>query len=115
MKYLLTLVVSTALLAGVATAQAHPGHKHVGNVKAHASGNWSCHYWVSHDPSHPNAPDSYSVYWCQEPEGDWTIVHATGKYTGNYHRVKLQRRCTGGTVPILGCVAWSVLSWDSHP
>jgi hypothetical protein len=102
------LVCSTATIGLAAVAFGHDGHGGHGKVVAHASyADWSCHTWASHDPAHPNAPDSYRSYGCSNPGGDYAWVIGTGKYTYTIHSTKLRRQCLD-SLPLLGCLSWRV-------
>ena len=109
---LLFAIIVGIFMVGV-PAQGHEGHKH---VKAQASA-FDCQEWASHDPAHPNAPDSYRTYGCSPVYRDGQVlvnqkwVVGTGKYSNTIHSTKLRRECIGGMV--LGyCLQWrmSVLS-----
>jgi hypothetical protein len=102
------LVCTTATIGLAAVAFGHDGHGGHGKVVAHASyADWSCHTWASHDPAHPNAPDSYRSYGCSNPGGDYAWVIGTGKYTYTIHSTKLRRQCLD-SLPLLGCLSWRV-------
>jgi hypothetical protein len=107
------LVCTTATIGLAAVAFGHDGHRH-GKVVAHASyADWSCHTWASHDPAHPNAPDSYRSYGCSNAGGDWAWVIGTGKYSNTIHQTKLHRQCMD-SLPLLGCLSWRVTATEHY-
>jgi hypothetical protein len=109
------LALTVALLSfSTGPAIAHDGHRHVGKVRAQASySDFSCKTWASHDPAHPNAPDSYRSYGCNNVAGDYAWVIGTG-YSGTLHSTKLRRQCMD-SLPILGCLSWRItVLYHSH-
>jgi hypothetical protein len=104
---LLFAVLMAAFVVGLPAAQGHDGHRHVGKVKAQASG-WDC--------QDPNAPDSYRTYGCSSVSGkgeNWRWVIGTGKYSNTIHQTKLQRVCIGGYIGSY-CLAWRMYAWSHY-